>query len=76
MTKIVNCNLYFSEFEWKIIESLSIDILEVCRESVKQEIRDKYEMYKVVNGVNNYEIENTRLKEENEKLKKELNKTN
>jgi post-segregation antitoxin (ccd killing protein) len=72
MAKTVNATLYFSELEWQIVTALSIDIIDVCRTAIKEEIRDRAEVREIVNTSKSIVSENQRLREENGKLREQL----
>lgn len=72
MTKIVNVVLYLSDMEWRIIERFGINIVDTCREAVKQEIRDRAEIREICDNTRNIVKENERLRAETIRLKEQI----
>lgn len=72
MGRRVEVEFIFSEFEWQVIQTLKIDIVEVCRRSIKNEIRDRAETREITYKQKNIEIENENLRNELERLRRQL----
>lgn len=72
MGRRVEVEFIFSEFEWQVIQSLKIDIVEICRKSIKNEIRDRAETREIAYKQKNIEIEYENLRNELERLRKQL----
>jgi len=69
LTKIVNVALYFSKLEWALVEEMHIDIVDLCRVSIKKEIESGIQIKQMFRGQDLYE-ENKKLREELELLRK------
>jgi len=72
MARVVNVNLFFSELEWNITNSLGIDVVETCRMAIKAEMASRTEIRDIVHKTENIISENQRLREENNQLKEQL----
>jgi hypothetical protein len=72
MGRRVDVEFIFSEFEWQVIQALDIDIVEICRKSIKNEIRDRAETREFIYKQQNTVIENENLLNELERLRKQL----
>lgn len=72
MGKTVSVNLYFSEMEWHIARTLGIDVVETCRQSIKDEMTSRTEIRDIVTRTENIIGENQRLRSENEKLREQI----
>ena len=68
MGRRVEVDLFFSE--WEVIQALKINIVEVCRKGIKNEIRDRAETREIVKKQRNVEIENENLRSELARLRK------
>lgn len=75
MGRRVEVEFIFSEFEWEVIQALDIDIVEICRKSIKSEIQDRVETREIVHKQKNIEIENENLRNELLRLRKQLTTT-
>jgi regulator of replication initiation timing len=72
MTTIINVTLYLSERERIIVNELGIDLLTVCREAIKSEIRDRAEIREICDKTRDMIHENARLREENTRIREQL----
>jgi hypothetical protein len=72
MGRRVEVEFIFSEFEWEVIQALDIDIVEICRKSIKNEIQDRSETLEFIHKQQNIEIENENLRNELVRLRKQL----
>jgi PKD repeat protein len=72
MGRRVEVEFIFSEIEWEVIHEFQIDIMEICRNSIKNEIRDRAETREIMYKHKNIEIENENLRNELVQLLKQL----
>ena len=72
MGRRVGVEFIFSEIEWEVIHEFKIDIMEICRNSIKNEIRDRAETREIMYKRKNIEIENENLRNELVRLLKQL----
>jgi hypothetical protein len=72
MGRRVEVEFIFSEFEWEVIQALNINIVELCRKSIKNEILDRAETRTFIYQQKNIEIENENLRNELARLRKQL----
>lgn len=72
MGKVAHIDLFFSELEWNITRALNINVVEVCRQSIKDEIATRSEIRDIVTRTENIVNENARLRQENEVLREQI----
>lgn len=72
MTTIINATFYLSERERAVVSELNIDLMEVCREAIKSEIRERAEVREICDKTRDMIRENARLREENLRIREHL----
>jgi hypothetical protein len=72
MGRRLEVEFIFSEFEWEVIQALDIDIVDICRRSIKNEIQDRAETREFIYQQQNLELENENLRNELLRLRKQL----